>query len=164
LTWDNVTRQYNVQVSHEGKIHQIGQCADVVQAAQMYDKAAVKLFGNEARVNFPAGGGELQAQKQHHDDLHITLPAVQRLIRRDWVAVLAAAASLQDLVVTMAATAVSSKATWTTLLRRMAIEAGKLPLVATRLRRIWASEGHADRDALVSASQEAHFPSWRRMV
>jgi hypothetical protein len=52
---------------------------------------------------------------------------VQRLIRREWVAVLAAAASLQqDLVVTMIATAESLMATWTSPLRRMGTEAGNL--------------------------------------
>jgi hypothetical protein len=80
-------------VSDEGKLLHIGHCADVVQAAaHLYDEAAVQLFGKEAQVNFPGEEGELQAQEQHQDDLHRALPAVQRLIRRDWVAVLAAAA------------------------------------------------------------------------
>ena len=162
LTWDSDTRQYNVQVSHEDELYHIGHCADVVQAAHLYDEAAKQLFGKEAQVNFPAEEGELKAQEQHQDDLHHALPAVQRLIRRDWVAVLAAAASLKDLLVTMVATAVSSKATWTTRLQNMAIDAGKL--LSSLPRRIWTSQDHADRDALVSASQEAHFPSWRRMI
>jgi hypothetical protein len=47
----------------------------------------VQLFGKEAQVNFPGEEGELQAQEQQQDDLHRALPAVQRLIRREWVAV-----------------------------------------------------------------------------
>ena len=92
LTWDSHESKYHVQVYDEGKLNHVCHCSDVVQAAHLYDEAAVQLFGKGAQVNFPGEEGELQAQEQHQGDLHRALPAVQRLIRRDWVAVLAAAA------------------------------------------------------------------------
>jgi hypothetical protein len=126
LTWDSRKLKYHVQVSHEGKLNHVCHCSNVVHAAHLYDEAAKRSFGEEAKVNFPAEDGELKAQEEHQGDLHHLLPAVQRLIRRDGVAVLAAAASLKELLVIMVATAVSSKVAWTTRLQEMAIDAGKL--------------------------------------
>jgi hypothetical protein len=126
LTWDSHESKYHVQVSDEGKLNHVCHCSDVVQAARLYDEAAKQYFGKKATVNFPSEDGEIKAQEEDQGDLHRLLPAVQRLIRRDWVAVLAAAASLKELLVIMVTTAVSSEVTWTTRLIAMATAAGEL--------------------------------------
>jgi hypothetical protein len=84
LTWDSRELKYHVQVSHEGKLHHVAHCSDVVHAAHLYDEAAKRRFGEKATVNFPSEDGEIKAQEEDQGDLHRLLPAVQRLIRQRW--------------------------------------------------------------------------------
>jgi hypothetical protein len=43
------------QIRAEGRLHHLGYFADPVEAARVYDEAAVHLHGGFARLNFPEG-------------------------------------------------------------------------------------------------------------
>jgi hypothetical protein len=54
--WDPVRRKWRVLIRCNGKTVHMGRYADEVQAAMAYDRAARRLFGVYARLNFPEPG------------------------------------------------------------------------------------------------------------
>jgi hypothetical protein len=51
--WDAVRRKWRAIIRYQGKTVHLGRFSDEVKAARAYDRAAVKLFGQYARLNFP---------------------------------------------------------------------------------------------------------------
>jgi hypothetical protein len=52
LTWVKAENKWQVQVCKQGKIHYCGRYKDEVEAAKVYDRRALELFGLEAQLNF----------------------------------------------------------------------------------------------------------------
>jgi hypothetical protein len=53
VTWDRFRGKYVAQIHVNGKHIFLGRFSDVEEAARAYDKAAIKIFGEFAYLNFP---------------------------------------------------------------------------------------------------------------
>lgn len=53
VSWDNSSNKWRAQIRYEYRIVLIGFYADPIEAARAYDRKAVELFGDFARLNFP---------------------------------------------------------------------------------------------------------------
>ena len=56
LVWRPKKKRWAVRIGYQGKFFRLGLFKDIVDAAKAYDKAAVNLFGEFARPNFPMPG------------------------------------------------------------------------------------------------------------
>ncbi len=52
VNFKKATSKWQVQIQHQGKLHFVGSFVDEVEAAKAYDKKAVELFGEFAKLNF----------------------------------------------------------------------------------------------------------------
>lgn len=53
VTWHLRDKKWYVQIGYNGKNNYLGVSDNEVQAAKMYDRAAIKYFGEFAYLNFP---------------------------------------------------------------------------------------------------------------
>lgn len=53
--WETWTKKWRAAISVNGKSHRLGRFGDEIAAAEAYDDAARKWFGEHARLNFPDG-------------------------------------------------------------------------------------------------------------
>lgn len=51
VSWSRAHLKWLVSITKDGKAHRLGQFDDIYQAARAYDKAALDLFGAEAKLN-----------------------------------------------------------------------------------------------------------------
>lgn len=51
--WDKNNKKYQVEIMVNRKHIFLGRFVDIIEAAKAYDKAALKYFGEFARLNFP---------------------------------------------------------------------------------------------------------------
>ena len=51
--WRKDSNKWRTGIMFNGKAKHLGCFTDLVEAAQAYDKAALRLFGEFARLNFP---------------------------------------------------------------------------------------------------------------
>jgi AP2-like factor (euAP2 lineage) len=64
------TKKYQVQVGFKGKLYYMGYFADEIEAAQVYDIAAKRFFGEYACLNFPDKYSEISEElKEFVDDV-----------------------------------------------------------------------------------------------
>ena len=54
--WDKALNKYRTQIRVGGVQHHVGLFSDELDAAQAYDNAALKYYGEFARLNFPKDG------------------------------------------------------------------------------------------------------------
>lgn len=59
--WDSARRKWGAGITVAYKKLALGRFSSSIEAARAYDEAALKHFGEFARLNFPIGGGELNA-------------------------------------------------------------------------------------------------------
>ncbi len=52
--WNKGSRKWHAQIACDGRKHHLGFYTSVIEAAHAYDDAATRLFGEYARINFPA--------------------------------------------------------------------------------------------------------------
>jgi len=52
VCWDKRTQTWRVAIGKHGKTHNFGRYTSEVAAAKIYDKKAIELFGEFARINF----------------------------------------------------------------------------------------------------------------
>ena len=55
VCWDKVNKKWQAQIMKNGKSYKIGRFSDEKKAARLYDKAALKHFGEHAWLNCPSG-------------------------------------------------------------------------------------------------------------
>jgi hypothetical protein len=63
-SWDSVTRNWRAGLKFEGRHRHFGRFHDELAAAQAYDEAAMKFFGEHARLNSPDGIDVFLAHEQ----------------------------------------------------------------------------------------------------
>ena len=53
VSWDSQNKRWRAGIKFNGRLHYLGLFADEVEAASVYDGAALTLFGSRAYLNFP---------------------------------------------------------------------------------------------------------------
>jgi hypothetical protein len=56
VSWYNQTTKWQVKIAFNGKLIHLGYFDDPIQAAKAYDRKAVEIFGEFAKLNFPSKG------------------------------------------------------------------------------------------------------------
>ncbi len=56
MTWYKAKSKWLAQIMLHGKNHYLGRFDDEIEAAEAYDRAALSMFGEFARINFPLAG------------------------------------------------------------------------------------------------------------
>ena len=51
--WNKKTKKWAAQIQYHKKVLNLGYYSDIIEAAKAYDKKALELFGEFARLNFP---------------------------------------------------------------------------------------------------------------
>lgn len=54
VVWHSVRKYWQAGIQHEGRYHWVGQFSTEEEAGRAYDEAALRLFGEFARLNFPS--------------------------------------------------------------------------------------------------------------
>lgn len=55
VTWNKKASRWYAQIKFQGKQTYLGSFVSEIEAAKAYDKAAIELFGEFSRINFPNG-------------------------------------------------------------------------------------------------------------